>query len=409
MAGFDDLGAALAGNASGNALSYAKGLSLGANTEVALATARDRAQKNAALDKLESTMGGFGITDPAQQAAFATSARAGIDPGQFPGARLKMQEADTRNRIATDPAVNDTVMQRLLSSLANGPVQTYESAGEGMVTNRLHPEKGVVTTPLGDALVGQRNAAAALDNEKRTNPAAFRSAGGVPGGGKVFDMGGGVKGVLTGYDADGNPIVKPLTNAAGVAENTNTVNAGKALTKAQAAAQTALPGVMNDIDNMRANITDLLHKPGFDGIYGLRGAIYNVPGTDAANAAALREQVSSQSFQVSIQKMRGLGALSDAEGKKVQSAFTAAAAPGLSAAEARTRWNTALASLDNLEKIARQEAGGDFDPLAADARAPGTTAPAAAPQAFATETEAEAAGIKPGTRVTIGGVPGTWQ
>lgn len=410
MPGFADLGQMLAGNESGNALSYAKGLSLGANTENALAEARARVQKNTALDKLGSVMAGFGITDPRQAAANATAAQAGIDPTQFSNSRLKQDEATTRNRIANDPTVDDTLSQRLLLSLANGPVKPFEAVGEGQQQNILHPEQGVTTTPLGQSLMGQRNASAALDNERRTNPAAFRSpAGGVPGGGKVFDMGGGVKGVLTGYDADGNPIVKPLTNAASVADNAATVNNAKGLSKAQISAQTALPGVLNDIDNMRANIGDLLLKPGFDGIYGLRGAIYNVPGTDAANAAALRDQVSSQSFQVSIQKMRGLGALSDAEGKKVQSAFTAAAAPGLSATEARTRWNTALASLDNLEKIARQEAGGDFNPLEPAARAPGTTGAGSAPASFATEQEAEAAGLPSGTRVVIGGVPGTWH
>jgi hypothetical protein len=38
-----------------------------------------------------------------------------------------------------------------------------------------------------------------------------------------------------------------------------------------------------------------------------------------------------------------------------------------------------------------------------------SAAPSAAPMSFATEAEAEAAGIKPGTRVIIGGTPGTWQ
>jgi hypothetical protein len=42
-------------------------------------------------------------------------------------------------------------------------------------------------------------------------------------------------------------------------------------------------------------------------------------------------------------------------------------------------------------------------PAAAPAPQPG------APRSFASEAEAEAAGIKPGTKVVIGGVPGTWQ
>lgn len=49
---------------------------------------------------------------------------------------------------------------------------------------------------------------------------------------------------------------------------------------------------------------------------------------------------------------------------------------------------------------------GEFDASTTPA---GATPPAGGPQSFKTEAEAEAAGLKSGTKVVIGGVPGTWQ
>lgn len=449
MAGFEDLGAALAGNSSGNALSYAKGLSLGANTEVALQTARDRAQKNTALDKLESTMSGFGITDPAQAAAFATSARAGIDPGQFPGARLKMQEADTRHRIATDPAVDDTAMQRLLSSLAPGPVQTYESAGEGMVTNRLHPELGVNTTPLGDALVGQRNAAAALDTEKRTNPAAFRAPA-AAGGPRLS------AGFIWGPpDEDGNPTQIPIKGGP------KDPNAPAALGSREATfLQRSITGAKLGLENIR-NIMELPAgastgvmgigaSPGHSVLQATRDTLRNsmssdevqdyntmlaglsrnlatietsglVPSgefTNSFNAMTFREGDTEQAKLHKLAEMRQIiefgmdVALNNPRVPEEQKTYLRDIIGDVQRVVPFTHRDvTSLSKVpgSTLADLVKRRGLGTPEP--AGAVAPGATAAptGAAPQTFATEAEAEAAGIKPGTRVIIGGVPGTWQ
>lgn len=383
MPGFADLGAALAGNDSGNALAYAKGLSLGANTQNALAEARARVQKSTALDQLGAVMAGFGITDPTQQAAYATAAQAGINPTEILGARKTQQEVGIRDTIAHDPTLDDTHMQRLLSSLANGPVQTFESAGEGMVTNRLHPELGVTETPLGEALAGQRNAAAALDTEKRLRPERFR-AGGAAANGKLVDMGGGVKAWFQGLDDFGNPIIVPLSNAKTVGDNVRATTGAKAEGKAAGEAAAGLPDQEADIDKMTSNINGLLAKPGFNEIYGnIQGQF---PGTmtvlsqDAADAIAARKQISAESFGVAIQKMRGLGALSNAEGLKVESAFTRATDPTLSEQEARNAWGEVLQWLSLAKQRAQRKAAGDFSgghQAVGDAAAPAAAAPAA--------------------------------
>lgn len=407
MAGFEDLGQAFAGNESGNALSYAKGLSLGANTQNALAEARARVTKNTALDKLGSVMAGFGVTDPAQGAAYATAGQAGIDPTQFLNARLKQSEAGTRERIASDPSVDDTLAQRLLLSLANGPVKPFESVGEGQQQNILHPEQGVSTTPLGQALIGQRDASAALDNEKRLHPERFASAGSpflvTPGG--VFTKTppaapGAAPTLAPTLGADGKPIdyAKAVGDVAGARTSATTT------AKLQATNRAALPGKLNDIASFTTNLDSLLAQPGFDSIYGnLQGTgvgqtITTALSQDAANASAAREQLGSQAFSVAIQKMRGLGQLSNAEGLKVQSALTRMTNPRISPEEARRAAEELKVQLGALEKVARQEAGDS----AVDSIM--NVAPS-----FASEAEAEAAGLQHNTKVIIGGVAGTWQ
>lgn len=71
------------------------------------------------------------------------------------------------------------------------------------------------------------------------------------------------------------------------------------------------------IDNALDTISRVKTAPGLSKTVGLTGAIPNIPGSEASNAQALIDQLQSQSFLASIQSMKGLGALSDAEGAKI--------------------------------------------------------------------------------------------
>lgn len=77
------------------------------------------------------------------------------------------------------------------------------------------------------------------------------------------------------------------------------------------------------VDRALDTIKDLEKHPGLSGNLGLTGVIPNVPGSDAANARALIEQLQSQGFLAEVDKMRGLGALTEAEGKKLTNAIGA--------------------------------------------------------------------------------------
>lgn len=76
-------------------------------------------------------------------------------------------------------------------------------------------------------------------------------------------------------------------------------------------------GALASIDNALDTVSKIKTAPGLSGTVGLTGAVPNVPGSEASNAQALIDQLQSQSFLASIQQMKGLGALSDAEGAKL--------------------------------------------------------------------------------------------
>lgn len=68
----------------------------------------------------------------------------------------------------------------------------------------------------------------------------------------------------------------------------------------------------------------VLNSPGFTGYFGVNlipGTNRWIPGTDAADTSALVDTLKSQGFMSGIQQMRGLGALSNAEGQKVMDAI----------------------------------------------------------------------------------------
>lgn len=79
-------------------------------------------------------------------------------------------------------------------------------------------------------------------------------------------------------------------------------------------------------DRLASSANGLLNHPGLNGITGLRGRIPNVPGSAAADADAQLNTLKSQIGFGVLQEMRnnsktgssGLGALSDAEGKRLE-------------------------------------------------------------------------------------------
>lgn len=165
----------------------------------------------------------------------------------------------------------------------------------------------------------------------------------------------------------------------------------------------SLPSNLEEIQRMRDSINALRRAPGFNTIYGKSRYVSPsmLPGGEGADADARRKQIEAQSFLVSIEKMRGLGALSNSEGSRVSDAYTIATNPDISEEEAREAWQEVMHYLDLAEDRMRRGV--------APSQGSAQPQPTSDAPSFASEAEAESAGLRPGTRVVIGGVPGTWQ
>lgn len=79
---------------------------------------------------------------------------------------------------------------------------------------------------------------------------------------------------------------------------------------------------ISSIDNILNTIDTVKNHPGLEKAVGIKSAFPTTPGSDAANFEALVETLGSQSFLSQIASFKGMGALSDAEGKKLQSALS---------------------------------------------------------------------------------------
>jgi hypothetical protein len=191
MAGFEDLGALFAGNETGNSLAYAKGASLGASTQAALAQARERVQKNAALDELGAKLTAAGIQAPVADAS-SVALRAGGGLGDVFGMLGKQQEQGFR-ATAADPTSTPEAANIALRGVASGPVERYYSVGSRGYADKF--AEGV--QPLGeqfqdsgsvDGRVQLLNYVFGLDpNMQRTPENALNILRNY---GRVFDVGG---------------------------------------------------------------------------------------------------------------------------------------------------------------------------------------------------------------------------
>ncbi|MGR7336775.1 phage DNA ejection protein [Klebsiella aerogenes] len=77
---------------------------------------------------------------------------------------------------------------------------------------------------------------------------------------------------------------------------------------------------INTLTTSMGTLNDILSSPSLKSITGIRGAIPNIPGSAAADVQARLDTFKSQAFLSAVSAMKGMGALSDAEGKKLDAA-----------------------------------------------------------------------------------------
>ena len=89
----------------------------------------------------------------------------------------------------------------------------------------------------------------------------------------------------------------------------------------QVAKQQMAVATENKSTRMVDLMTELKNSPGFTNLFGANWYPKGLRGTPGADAAALFKQIESLGFMEAIKDMKGMGALSDAEGQKASAAF----------------------------------------------------------------------------------------
>ncbi|EFH9713080.1 acyltransferase [Escherichia coli] len=121
------------------------------------------------------------------------------------------------------------------------------------------------------------------------------------------------------------------------------------------------------MDNLSRTIetaTKVLNSPGFTGYFGTNLNPLSsrfIPGTEAADTETLVDTLKSQGFLSGIQQMKGMGALSNAEGQKVMDAI-GSLSPNQSEKSARAVIKTIIKTTEMAQKRMQQKYGKDIQP-----------------------------------------------
>jgi len=92
---------------------------------------------------------------------------------------------------------------------------------------------------------------------------------------------------------------------------------------ARADRQAAAQGAVDTFSTALDSLNEIEQSPGLSKAVGIRSAFTTVPGSDAANFEARLDTFKAQTFLPMVQSLKGMGALSDAEGKKLSDAVGA--------------------------------------------------------------------------------------
>lgn len=126
-------------------------------------------------------------------------------------------------------------------------------------------------------------------------------------------------------------------------------------------AQEQAGNALIDTDRMIAQATELLNHPGRLAATGKSSLFNFIPGTDAYGFSKKLETLKAQVFLPEVQKMVGMGALSNAEGEKISAAF-ATLDTGMKEEEFQRSLQGALAQMQAARERFAAKAGGRAAP-----------------------------------------------
>lgn len=115
-----------------------------------------------------------------------------------------------------------------------------------------------------------------------------------------------------------------------------------------------IQGSLAQTDTALDSIETLLKSPGLSKAVGMASAFPTLPGTDAANFEANLDTFKAQTFVPMVAQLKGMGALSDAEGKKLSEAVGALTTK-MSEDAFRTSLNNVKTLLNNAKERANRK------------------------------------------------------
>ncbi|UAN64301.1 phage DNA ejection protein [Serratia sp. JSRIV006] len=123
---------------------------------------------------------------------------------------------------------------------------------------------------------------------------------------------------------------------------------------ARADRQASAQGAVDTFETALDSLNTITNSPGLKKAVGFNSAFPTVPGTDAANFEAQLDTFKAQTFLPMVQSLKGMGALSDAEGKKLSDAV-GALSPKMSEEAFRKSAGTIEKTLQNkLQNVKKQ-------------------------------------------------------
>jgi hypothetical protein len=225
----------------------------------------------------------------------------------------------------------DLIREQLRKELSNLPTNATEADILAVVTKYGSPDKVLATLQAStdkaaqrDLLVSQQAERLAQqerlvkekleaqaeqarkDNEARLERARENNAS---------------KTELARISAEGRAAQNAITNS--IREQTLQLRQ-EAANEKKVAAERQQQGVVASFDSALDTLNTIATHPGKKAAVGFGGAqLSMIPGTDAAGFAAQLETFKAQTFLPQVQALKGMGALSDAEGKKLEAAVGA--------------------------------------------------------------------------------------
>lgn len=164
--------------------------------------------------------------------------------------------------------------------------------------------------------------------------------------------------VQKGPDGKYVPVYQPQgAGEAGGLSPTAMKERDKAIGKAQGTALASLPTSLNSAEEFVGTVDKLLSDPGLEKVTGLYGGNTMNISPSSRRAQSMIDQLGGKAFLESVKGMRGTGALSDAEGAKVERAFGRLQSQDMDDADYKQALVDLRTAVANLYEVSQAEAG----------------------------------------------------